>query len=44
MGKSTISMVIFNSSVKLPEGKSLNFIENIWKHRKDRMDGFKVED
>ena len=29
MGKSTISMVIFNSYVKLPEGISENFFRNI---------------
>ena len=32
MGKSTISMAIFNSYVKLPEGKWLTQIDNqIWR-------------
>ena len=35
MGKSTISMVIFHSYVKLPEG---NLSRNLWKNLKPRGD------
>ena len=42
MGKSTISMVIFNSYVKLPEGKSENVSKNGKKYRDFaiRIEGF----
>jgi hypothetical protein len=30
MGKSTISMVIFNSYVKLPEGTKIRFLGKFW--------------